>query len=185
MWFNLLLPNCCEIPEEPSNEGSQAVELIPVPKEDAVQTFEKILVKMLEGEHLIHFPYIAPEELYDRKDPDNSNIDYWGYLRNYPPKKDQTKAFPALVFRKDDFKKFAADFLEEDDDSEYIIKTLRDRHTAYCFKTDKMGFPEKKGDKTKTSALILQIDEMSFLPDDTKRVLLARIPEAGNQTSKS
>ena len=173
-WFNQLLPGCVQyfpldtipISREIQSENEQSKRIL-----------EVAVTKMLAEENLSHFPYVEEKSNFPKVDPDNPELQYWGYVRLYKPRKSgkekvKEPPFYALVFKKADFEICIKDFLEKNNAVDELIEDMKTCKPKYLFQNFKARFPETKGDKKTDDALIFKIDEMEFLPMQIRQKLL-------------
>ena len=173
-WFNLLLPGCIQYFPLSTKSISREIQS---ENEQSKRLLEAAMAKMLAEENLSHFPYVEEKSYFQKADPDNPALQYWGYVRLYKPRKSKKEKvkeppFYAVMFKKADFGIFIKDFLEKTYAVDELIKDMQECEPKYLFQMFKARFPEKKGDKKTYDALIFKIEEMEFLPTQIRQKLL-------------
>lgn len=84
-WYNVLLPGCCQ------KKNADEVGLVEEVSEDAPESLqsqlENVICNILQADDGRHIYYVPKGGFYPTKASDSSEIQYWGYVKTYEPKK--------------------------------------------------------------------------------------------------
>lgn len=163
-WKHLLLPECGLYPKVLVPIGTPGRPVLP--EQDSQELFETVLKSMLSEENWPHFICVPPKTIFEVRVGDT---EIWGYIRDYQDKKAH-EHIPTLQIHETVFREVAKRFSPVTCNWDEIIKHLRDAKPAYLHpsKTARMPGVTQGAERT----LILKIDQMAFLPCETKSFLL-------------
>lgn len=167
LWYNLLLPGCRPLPETAANPDGPC-EASPVHYLALLQT---VLQRLLTSPHLSHFLSVPPKGLFPLS-PAGGGDPYWGYCRTYQNKKSHA-TFPAVLLREHTFHAVAADFLPVACDLYAVLKYVRKiEKPSWLHPTPNAYMPQTEGDQKRVGALILNLQELTFLEQDVRDALI-------------
>lgn len=174
-WYNILLPGSCSIAQDSDYEGEDD-------SSTSIQTrFEHTLCRILEEGYPQHFLYVPPKGTFSLADSNDPNIHYWGYLRNYSPKKKKGSPkeapFASLQFRRDRLESLLSNYSDNYDGAD-LYSDFCELDTDYRYDTKKARLPVDEKDSKTVDAMILNIRKMTFLPQDIRDQLLNQFPES-------
>lgn len=160
-WYQVMLPGCslekiqkdCEQDDWDTPEPFQA-------------QFESVIRQILQADDFKHICVskgnICPEK------SDNAKIEYWAYVKYHEPKGKNKSPFLSLRLRKETFEKLFFKYYENYRGKD-LSEDLCDLDTEYKWGVTKARMYRNEDDKKKrktVEALILNIDRMSFLPQE-------------------
>lgn len=166
-WYQVMLPGCSlEKVQETCEQDDQDDWDAPEPFQ---AQFEEVICKILEADDFAHICFSKNNICPGEKNTSDGRIEYWAYVSLYSPK--GKPEFWALRLRRKTFERLFQTYCENYS-GEDVFKDFRSLDAEYIEgnegKKARMYFSEddKKG-KNPTDALILNIDRMSFLPQET------------------
>jgi len=163
-WFNILLPGCCS---GDASENLSTLDEGPVPFQTQ---FESAICSILQEDNYQHIYFVSKGNICPFTANGGNNTEYWAYVSWYRSKK--TPPHLVLRLRRKTFErlfpKYCQDYRGENLfndigqlDAEYI-DSLKAR--MYRNETD-------AAEKSTVDALVLNVDRMTFLPQDVTNYL--------------
>lgn len=168
-WLNLLLPGCMPLPKD--TRPLKEREII-TPERDGRELFEQTLLSMFEEPLPLRFPVVYPNETFPRHKDSTVCL---GYIRMYRQNNDNANTFLSLQLNKKTFLREAKHFAPVPCNCQDILKSLRKKPPSYLIPTEKARMPETKLNARPTSALILNMEKMDFLPPHVKAYIQSNL----------
>lgn len=182
-WFNILFPGFCPTDRPMDIEEP---ELTPEPFQ---KQFESTLCKIIPEDEYSHIYFVPKGNYCPLNDPENNDLEYWGYIKWYQPRAKGQGKFLSLQFRRDKFdelfEKYCPNYIGkkwftavENLDVEYLNGTKARMYTQ----------PTQKGEKQNSvDAIIINLDRADFFPAEIQTALqkIAGIDLPSEQTQEN
>lgn len=161
-WYNVLLPGCCL--KGNTDEVDKAEEMSKNEPESLQSQLEKVILNILQVDDGQHICYVPKGGFYPTSASDSDDVQYWGYVKIYEPKKEEP--FLSLQFRWNNFQKLFTNYYPEYEGNS-LIKEVQSLGLDYISETTKLRMYMNEGDKGRTTnGIMFIIEKMDFLPSE-------------------